>query len=818
VYALVLTDGQPRVRAVFSDQQIRQQAALTAIVSVHADTGAALWLGCGQSLCQSGLRGVTQWGPGQGVPADEWRAIMRDHSGQLWARGNRHIIALPPRAERFVDHTPPPDLLHKVGLQVQLVEDEQGRILSSSDNGLIRWDGRRWEQFGPANGLRSAGGLNALLFDRSGGLWLGARGLGLINWLGYGNWENWSKAQGLPDDVVLSFVRDRAGVLHLGSRAGPGRLLPRMRHFLPDHSTHVWSSLTLDSRGRVWGATYSGWLMLHDGVSGATVQVARMPLISRMLADRQDRIWLATKSGIYMLDASRDGQPVSQSAGLKAMADTAGVSYRGICEGPRGELWFLAEHRLLKLDGTRWDSFAVGSVGDGADMDSLSCAADGTLWLGSSQAGLWHAAIHAGGMQLTRLDQPLLGGTIIFGVHEDRRGWLWVGTDSGIAIWNRQHWRFFNQSDGLIWNDTNGNVFYEDDDGSMWIATSNGASHLRRPELLFAPQTLSAQIESASRAGQPLAPEQPWQLPWSAAPLQLTLASLHFSNRGALRFHYRLSGLESLWSVSATPELRYAALPPGEYQFEYYVSNAYSHSVSQLQRHAVTILPPWWKTVPFYLLCAVLFGLALSTLHRLRVRQLIRRQQHTERQVRERTHELEQSREQLRVRALMDGLTMTWNRSAILEIIGRELEQANRQQTPLLLILLDLDHFKRINDNHGHAAGDAVLKEVVRRLCAMVRQTDAVGRYGGEEFLVVLPGLDQASGQARVEELHHVIRREPIHISEQQSINVTGSFGVIAFEPCRPLTLTELIAQADLALYRSKEHGRDRVEYVIAEQ
>ena len=458
----------------------------------------------------------------------------------------------------------------------------------------------------------------------------------------------------------------------------------------------------------------------------------------------------------------------------------------------------------------------------GADMYGMACSADGTLWLSDTGGKLWRAALPGPGgrgkqgLQLQRVENGVLGGASILGLYEDRRGWLWVGTDAGVAVWNGAQWRFFNQNDGLVWNDVNGSVFYEDADGSMWIATSNGASHVRRPELLFAPQPLAVHVEAARGDGRALALGQDWKMAWSTAPLEVTLSSPFYQNRSMLRFHYRMAGLESRWAESAAPQLRYAALPPGEYQFEYYASNAWSQSVSAVHRQAVTVLPPWWRTTQFYLLCALSSGLALAALYRLRVRHLLRRQQHTEQLVRERTRELELSREQLRERALRDSLTGAWNRGAIMEIIERALEQGQALQRPLLLILLDLDHFKRVNDDHGHAAGDAVLREAVARLSGAVRQSDAVGRYGGEEFLVLLPGLDEASGHARVEQLRHAIRCQPVRIGETGSITVTGSFGVIAFDPRRPLPAAELIELADQALYRCKENGRDRIEYASA--
>ena len=824
VYTLTLRDGAARVAPVFSDQQIAQQGALAELSSVHADQDAVLWLGCGQSLCRSGREGVSVWGAGQGVPADTWHAILRDRAGQLWARGERHIVALPAGAQRFVDRTPTGDLLRKDSLRPLLAEDAHGRVLSNVDDGLVRWEAGRWEHFGPANGLRSAGGVIALQFDQGGGLWLGSRGLGLINWPGYGNWQNWTAAQGLPSDVVLSFARDKAGVLYAGTRSGAARLLPGAQRFVPvGAAAHAdqWSGLAVDAGGQAWGASYSGALRRVGADGRVTAHQERLPAVLGLLVDKRERLWLAMADGIAVADTAGAAREVRPPEGLVQPGGAQAVSYSALCQSPGGAIWFLGGRHVLQLDGATWRTHPLAEAA-GADMYGMACSADGTLWLSDTGGKLWRAALPGAagrgkqGLQLQRVENGVLGGASILGLYEDRRGWLWVGTDAGVAVWNGAQWRFFNQNDGLVWNDVNGSVFYEDADGSMWIATSNGASHVRRPELLFAPQPLAVHVEAARGDGRALALGQDWRMAWSTAPLEVTLSSPFYQNRSMLRFHYRMAGLESPWAESAAPQLRYAALPPGEYQFEYYASNAWSQSVSAVHRQAVTVLPPWWRTTQFYLLCALSSGLALAALYRLRVRHLLRRQQHTEQLVRERTRELELSREQLRERALRDSLTGAWNRGAIMEIIERALEQGQALQRPLLLILLDLDHFKRVNDDHGHAAGDAVLREAVARLSGAVRQSDAVGRYGGEEFLVLLPGLDEASGHARVEQLRHAIRCQPVRIGETGSITVTGSFGVIAFDPRRPLPAAELIELADQALYRCKENGRDRIEYASA--
>jgi two-component system cell cycle response regulator len=173
------------------------------------------------------------------------------------------------------------------------------------------------------------------------------------------------------------------------------------------------------------------------------------------------------------------------------------------------------------------------------------------------------------------------------------------------------------------------------------------------------------------------------------------------------------------------------------------------------------------------------------------------------------------TREALRIQATQDYLTKLWNRSSILEILGRELARSARERTPLGLVLLDLDHFKAINDTRGHYAGDLALQETARRMKAHVRQYDSVGRYGGEEFLMVLPGCDQAATMAQAERMRSAIYDEPLQIADEPLV-LSASFGctcvVGGLEP-NGLTQERLIAIADEALYRAKGAGRNRVVY-----
>ncbi|MCA9552112.1 MAG: diguanylate cyclase [Myxococcales bacterium] len=172
--------------------------------------------------------------------------------------------------------------------------------------------------------------------------------------------------------------------------------------------------------------------------------------------------------------------------------------------------------------------------------------------------------------------------------------------------------------------------------------------------------------------------------------------------------------------------------------------------------------------------------------------------------------QLRSARDRFRAQATQDPLTGLSNRVAVQEILERELARADREGSPVAVIMVDLDHFKRINDTFGHQAGDEVLREAGNRMKGAVRVYDTVGRYGGEEFIVVLPGADAQVAARVAQRLRTQLSAGGVSTAEGQ-IPVTASLGVAACEAGAGVAPAELIRRADAALYQAKAEGRDRV-------
>ncbi|HZQ66916.1 MAG TPA: diguanylate cyclase [Terriglobales bacterium] len=173
--------------------------------------------------------------------------------------------------------------------------------------------------------------------------------------------------------------------------------------------------------------------------------------------------------------------------------------------------------------------------------------------------------------------------------------------------------------------------------------------------------------------------------------------------------------------------------------------------------------------------------------------------------------ELVRARESMRHAATHDWLTGVMNRGAAMQSLEMELERSRRDKKPLGVIMADIDHFKEVNDTCGHLYGDEALKEIAHRFRSKLRVYDTVGRYGGEEFLLILPGADLVNTMVRADELRVLVADRPI-VASKISRKITVSMGVAVANGSGGTNAVSLLGMADRSLYAAKKNGRNRVE------
>lgn len=281
------------------------------------------------------------------------------------------------------------------------------------------------------------------------------------------------------------------------------------------------------------------------------------------------------------------------------------------------------------------------------------------------------------------------------------------------------------------------------------------------------------------------------------------------------RLRYRLLGLDPAWKEAGKErEVLQYHLAPGDYEFEFQAEGGRLKG-SVVESVPITVTAPYWQTGRVRTQCVVFLLMLVLLLHRMRVRFLKKRNGKLQETVNQTRAELtltartaRDAQEALKEQALRDGLTGLWNRRAVFAMLEKEIYRAQRDRFPVTVVMIDLDHFKNINDTYGHPTGDEVLAEAARRLVEVMRPYDFIGRYGGEEFLVVLPSCSSHHGVRRAEEFRRSIAAMPVYTAAGQ-LAITCSVGVAAYDEAMPPD--DLIHRADEALYRAKRMGRNCV-------
>ena len=783
---------------------------------VVADTDGALLVGCGQAICRMKDRRITTYGPAAGLPPDAWRAAIRTPDGTLWARSVERLAWRGPHDASFQVVTIPDghgQSYGRIPSYLDLVADRRGGILTQGGDGLLDWDGKRWRSYGHHEGGLSATPIEALMFDREESLWIGSMGHGAFRSVGLGNWEHWTADDGLPSDLIWGMTRLRDGQFWVATfgdtvaldgrpgsftRNGSPSVAPSVSRSIPGGSAVVQASRD----GRLWTAPPDQPLARFDG---ARNKLERFPVsghVSTVLLDRDDQLWLCTAAGLYLIaDADAPAPAVHAELVLSHVAFQVALD-------PSGTVWALTRDGLFRRDAAgRFDLVAAAVLPDG-QSGGMAFTPGGDLWVFTESEGVLRFHPGPTGLQrLSPLTASVLGSNDVLFLHRDRRGWMWVGTDHGIDVFDGRSWRRFDKMDGLISNDMDQWSVYEDGDGSMWFGTSHGLSHLLDPARTPSTTTLHPLVTGLSIGRRTLSPSPSIRIDGSTASLVVRFVDLDYA-RGNVAFRYRLRGLDTGWNDTMGHDVRYAGLPAGTFRFELVAVDTVHGEVSAPVGFTLHIRAPWWRRVWFYGLCALLAAAALAGAWQGRVRLLLGWQRRLEEMVGARTAEIEQARNELQRLAMSDVLTGLPNRRAIMGALDEAVAAASRTETVLAVLLCDIDHFKSINDRFGHLAGDKVLAAFGGRLSAIIGAGETAGRYGGEEFLVVLPGAPDLV-MARVAAIRSAISDPPYHFGDGSRV-VTSSGGVAFLRPSD--TTVTLVARADVALYKAKENGRNRIE------
>ena len=811
-----------KVAAAFSPQLLALEPELKTITSIAAGSNARLWLGCGHAICEFDPvhHSILQFGEQRGVRPDGWTSLVLTKAGELWARGSKSMVFLPRGARQFNPIVRLPESFAKDVRWPLMLEDPRGRMVLNLSTGIAIGGKDGWHILNAQNGLPEDE-IEALLFDSSGALWMTSAGHGVLRWHGYGNWEGWTRKDGLSSNIVWSIALDQAGRHWITTDKGLNKLAAGASRVVsvPSLDGRLFP-IVVDQRNHVWTSDRTGTLFDYDPATGHTrVAASNLDRVFTLHIDQQQRIWVCSRNGLLWFAPSDDWKKPR----LVTQAELADTYAWSMAEGPGGVLWLATGKGLFRLDSDRWTAISQSWLPTRTHSNFMLAAAhDGTLWMQSTQPfPMVHVRID--GSQATvieRVSSSVITSDNTTFVESDQRGWIWVGSDAGVNVFNGQRWINCAAEDGLLWDDTDFHAFFADPDGSVWIGTSAGVSHLLHPELLFSVATPRVKIVDPLVTGQRLLKDVHPSFDLRKPTLSFHFVNTNYSRGSAIHEKYRLDGEDNDWQETEGRLGRYPSLAAGKYRLQVFAYDDRQHSSSSIETYSFKVLEPWWKRPWFETMEGLGCILVLLALWRLSIHLLVARQMELERLVALRTAELEEEKLQLlNARSSLlevmrkDPLTGLLNRGAIFESLSQLCESSRNNGIPVAVVMADLDSFKRINDNHGHLVGDAVLRECAARMKRATRPIDAVGRYGGEELLILMPGLLPGALKVRMEQLRLSISGEPVFY-DRLALNISCSFGVAWFtgDSC---TIESLISMADSALYMAKQNGRNRVEYDV---
>jgi len=802
-----------RGRPMFTPAQVAALPELEELAGLYVAPDGHLWLGCGQKICDLVDGRVASHARPDGVPPDRWQGFVLDAEGGLWARGRTQVLRLKKGETRFVAEPLTDAHLRNSLDTTPIIAAADGSVVMRTHSGFARWHDGRWSRWTPTNGLPSPD-VTALQFDREGALWVGLVGRGAARLVGYGRIESWTHEQGLGSDIVWSLVRvgDHGPLLAAtnascrsmergSARFGPCRL--------PGIPPGEIGAMVRDPRGTLWVGFRAGELWVLEPGARAARFVAKLPHFTSMLVDSRGRLWVPTRAGVFLR------APGESALHLVGEAH----EFLDAAEDAQGGVWIAGSDGLLRYADGAWThaELALAQVAPG--FSSVAIGRDGSLWAASRSRGVLHAVLDGTRLrEAAWIEDPLVANASPMFVRIDAAQRVWIGTDYGVVVQapraavqaGQPAWQRLTESDGLVWNDVNQSSFLADADGSVWIGTSGGLSHVVDPARALAREPLKLELVNGLYAGRHFTPAGRHRWDWSrAGALDLDLVCLNFARSFDSVFRYRIVGVDPDWFESSNPRVHYPALEPGRYRFEATLVDPDRGQSSAVVGLDFEVLPPWWRTGWFRALSMASGVLALLAAWRWQVRRLTARHRMEQELARERNVLLE--------RASRDALTGLWNRASILDLFHEAIRSCTGG-AQVGVAIIDVDHFKRVNDEHGHAAGDAVLKELAKRLSAMLRRSDLLGRYGGEELLLVLtdPGDPPI---ATVERLREAVCDLPFAVGARE-LPVTISVGVAWVESGEalegitvPATAQDAFDRAEAALYEAKRSGRNRVVY-----
>jgi len=765
-------DGLVRIDPAAGTAELdAQSVALPPITSLQMVED-EVWIGSERGLWRfgTGAAPVAVGGQVESLARSHVSGIARGVDGRIWVATYRGLFRIDPGAGGTVWRIG--------GMRSDIIRsmsvDRQGVLWLGLDRGIARYVPT------PVHGIDHRAGMiddfvRALARDAGGNLWIGTRnGLQIVplvdGWPQFEHATTLGSGDGLPDPRIYAiefvspteaWIATNDGLARWRSDRGIVEVLGPEQG-LPSHRVRA---LRVDARGRLWFGTDRGAGWIEDGK------------VHRFRESPLDQV--------YVLNIRHDAD---------------------------ARAWFSTVEHGIVIRGADGEIRQVPGIGDSAVWDLWPVDDGRGMWAGSNGGGLLRV-LPDGTIDKRYTTADGLPDNSIWSVLADARGAVWAYSTQGLSRIEGDRIVSFDLADGLPHSEGVSTAVLRGQSGRLWFGSVGGLARVDPEPVRLDRTPAPIVIERALVDGRALEPMA--ELAPDTAGITFEFAALDFRSLDGPRYRWRLLGLDSEWSdAAAYRPVTYGKLPPGGYQFQVQARTGHSAWNEPPATFRFRIAAQWWRH-PAARAGAVLVLLTLLLAAvRLRERGLHHRARELHALVDERTEALREANEQLRRIATTDPLTGLKNRRFLMEQIEADLALARRrngtQEGRISFLLLDLDGFKRINDEYGHLAGDAMLVQVARVMRRSLRDSDYVVRWGGDEFLIVARGVVPGESERLAERILGMLARQRFELSQTLRFNgCSASIGIadFPFGGGAEFGWDRLVEIADAAGYAVKRAG-----------
>jgi diguanylate cyclase (GGDEF)-like protein len=767
--------------------------ANTEATAVWCDPNGGVWAATHGRVAKVG-ESVTWWDV---LPNERIDNVVVDSEGRVWARSANHLWSKGAGEVAFTDES---KALPGTSNNGYLSLDSHRNLWVPTDAGVAVHDASGWRVIGQREGLPTEWARD-VLEDREGSIWIAS--LAVHRMLGRGELISYKRANGLPNEVIWGFLADRDGSLLVGTDAALARSTKDGWSVVPGTERMQIRSMAADGDA-LWAAGSPPVALRIDrgGVRRYPLEGSSARTILSLIRDRDGAIWVATRGGGLLKKGPGEERFVRQ----ELPGGTPSEDIRHIIEDREGRIWATGEKGLLCLAHGRWTRFGKADGFSREYVGLVMQTARGDFWAAYFEpVGLVrYRAAEREGKVVLEIVQRLDYTNRVYLIGEDRRGRLWVGSGSGVEVFDAHESLHISATDGLAGDDTDSMAFYCDPRGDVFLGTSSGFSH-------YVPRTDPPRFDPP-----------PVRLATAALgakrEFSATFSALSFFKPDILEYEVRMWGLDDAWQRVPEPRARWSGLPPGEYRFQAR-ARLRPGAWSAPAEYLFSIAPAWWQTSRARVLGLVLLVALVWLAFRGRVAVLARRNRELEAIVEQRTRQLAEL-------SVTDALTGMKNRRYLQLCMPEYTSEALRQyealsrsdagtehaNADLVFFLLDLDWFKEVNDRYGHLAGDEVLVGLSGLLGKVMRESDTLVRWGGEEFLFIARNTSRSEATAIAERIRVAVEQHEFAAGDV-TVRLTCSIGFAAFpflsEARQRFSWEDVVDVADVCLYAAKRAGRD---------